>query len=239
MDRIGRFASLKEACTDFTPAFAPGDSDLTVAAQGLLLTTLEGCCADVDELVTDLKDLTDERVAAVKTLKEMTTRAVNRVKSNRAWATKLPMVKAAADKVRGMKLPKATLPTPPADPDAPAPKTRERGGQSYKDIEGHLGKLVAALGKCPDYNTGAPAEITTGMFETLQEAFRTGNASIAAKEVELGDAQIERLRLFESKKPLPDGSASLRDRWSRIKSAVKSQYGPGSAEYALVAPIKY
>ena len=62
---------------------------------------------------------------------------------------------------------------------------------------------------------------------------------MADKEVTLTDAQIDRLRLFESKKPLPDGSASLRDRWARIKKAVKAQYGPSSGEYALVAPIKY
>lgn len=59
------------------------------------------------------------------------------------------------------------------------------------------------------------------------------------KEVALRDAQIERLRVFESNKPLPDGSASLWDRWVRIKKAVAAQYGRSSAEYALVQGLKY
>lgn len=238
-DRIGRFTLLKDACDGMSPAFTPADSDITVLSQTSLITVLNTCCTVVTTAATDLKDQTDARVALVKTLKERVTRALNRVASNRAWAAKLPAVKAAADKVRGMKLPRTGALPVPSDPDAPVPKVRERGGESYRDIEGHVGKFIAALGKCAAYDTGAPADITSLMLMTLQGSLKTLNDQIAEKEVTLRDVQIERLRVFESKKPLPDGSASLRDRWARIKKAVKAQYGTGSAEYALVAPIKY
>jgi hypothetical protein len=34
-------------------------------------------------------------------------------------------------------------------------------------------------------------------------------------EVALADVWVERLRVFQSKKPLADGSASLQNRWAR------------------------
>jgi hypothetical protein len=238
-DRIGRFVLLKEACESMSPAFAPADTDITLAAQNTLVTTLNTCCTAVNTAQVELKDLTDPRVTLVKTMKERVTRAVSRVASNRAWASKLPAVKAAGDKVRGFKAPKPKLPPPPTDPDAPAPKKRDRGGQSYRDIEGYMGKFVSAVLKCAGYDTGAPGDIQSIMLSSLQSQLNTANTQIPEKEVVLGDAQIERLRIFESKKPLPDGSASLRDRWVRIKKAVKAQYGTASAEYALVRGIKY
>jgi hypothetical protein len=238
-DRIGRFTLLKEACADMAPPFLPPDTDITVASQTSLITTLNACCTAVTTALNDLKDLTDPRVTLVKTIKERVTRAVNRVDSNRAWASKLPAVKAAADKVRGFRGPKQAAPPAPTDPDAPAPKKTDRGGLSYKDIEGHLAKFIGTLGKCSGYDTGAPLEISTLAFTTLLGQLQTANTTIPDKEVALRDVQIERLRVFESKKPLPDGSASLRDRWTRIKKAVKAQYGVDSAEYALVLPIKY
>ncbi len=221
------------------PAFAPPDTDIAIPAQITLITTLNTCCTNVNDAANNLKDLSDPRAASIKVIKERVSRAVSRVKSNRAWASKLPAVKMAADKLRGLKVPKSTAPAPPADPDAPVPKNRDRGGQSYRDIEGNLGKFIGALAKCAGYDTGAPPDIFSGAFSTLLATLKTANDAIPDKEVALQDAQIERLRIFESKKPLPDGSASLRDRWVRIKQAVAAQYGRSSVEYALVKGIKY
>ena len=221
------------------PAFAPPDTDIAIPAQIALITTLNTCCTNVTNAATDLKDLSDPRAASIKVIKERVTRAVSRVVSNRAWAAKLPAVKAAADKVRGVMPPKSTAPPPPSDPDAPVPKPRDRGGRSYRDIEGHFGKFMAALAKCAAYETGAPGDISILALGSLQSALKTANDAVPEKEILLQDAQVDRLRIFESKKPLPDGSASLRDRWVRIKKAVASQYGRSSGEYALVKGIKY
>ena len=221
------------------PVFSPPDADIAIPAQITLITTLNTCCTNVASAAVDLKDLSDTRAASIKVIKERVGRAVSRVKSNRAWASKLPAVKAVADKLRGSKVPKSTAPAPPADPDAPAPKKRDRGGQSYRDIEGHLGKFINALMKCSGYDTGAPGDIQTIMFASLQGTLKTANDTIPDKEVALQDAQVDRLRIFQSKKPLPDGSASLRDRWVRIKLAVAAQYGRSSTEYTLVKGIKY
>lgn len=238
-DRIGRFTSLKDACETMSPTFLPVDTDIQIPAQDSLIAVLTTCCTLVNTGLTNLKDDSDARVALVKGIKERVTRALNRVGSNRAWASKLPNVKAAGDKVRGLKAPRSAPPPAPTDPDAPVPKQRDRGGQSYRDIEGNLGKFISALGKCAAYDTGAPADITIVSLTAAKTSLKALNDSVSDKEVSLRDSQIDRLRIFEAKKPLPDGSASLRDRWVRIKKAVKAQYGTGSAEYALVAPIKY
>ena len=102
-DRIGRFVLLKDACETMSPAFAPADTDIALPAQIALIGTLNTCCTNVNNAANDLKDLTGPRVTLVTTIKERVTRAVNRVESNRAWASKLPGVKATADKVRNMK----------------------------------------------------------------------------------------------------------------------------------------
>jgi hypothetical protein len=238
-DRIGRFVLLKEACESMSPAFAPPDTDIALAAQTALIMTLNTCCNAVMNASNDLKDLTDPRAASIKVIKERVTRAVSRVASNRAWASKLPAVKAAADKVRGVSPPKSTAPAVPADPDAPVPKTRDRGGRSYKDIEGYLFKFIGTLQKCTGYETGAPPDITIVSLQGLQVSLKAANEAIPDKQVVLQDAQVERLKIFESKKPLPDGSHSLRDRWVRIKKAVAAQYGRTSTEYELVRGIKY
>ena len=238
-DRIGRFVLLKEACESMVPAYVPLDADITIASQISLITTLNTCCTNVNNAATDLKDVADPRAASIKVIQERVTRAVSRVGSNRAWAGKLPAVKMAADKVRGMKPPRPVPLPVPTDPDAPVPKKRDRGGRSFRDIEGHLGKFVAALLKCPGYDTGAPGDIQTIMLSSLQGTLRTANDTVPEKEIALQDAQIDRLRIFASKKPLADGSASLQNRWVRIKKAVAAQYGRSSAEYALVSPIKY
>jgi hypothetical protein len=238
-DRIGRFVLLKEACEDMSPVFAPPDSDISVAAQAALIVTLNACCTNVADAETNLKEATDGRVEMVKGMKALTTRAVNRVASNRVWAGKLELVKKAADRVRGMKPPRPKLPAPPSDPEEPAPKKLDRGGEGYRDVESHFHKFMAALGKCSGYDTGAPADITLTSLDVALTTLRETNDAVPGLEVSLRELQIERLRVFQSKKPLPDGSAPLRDRWARIKKAVKSQYGTDSAQYELVAPIKY
>jgi hypothetical protein len=238
-DRIGRFMRLKEACASMNPAFAPADVELAPAAQVTLLTALEDAWKAVMDAETELKDLTGPRVTLVKTIRERATRALNRVASNHAWAAKLPAVKAAGNKLRNFRPPSVTAPPPDAGAGAIPPPKRDRGGQSYRDIEGHLGKFIAALTMCSGYDTGAPGDIGTSALGTLLGELSGANSSIPEREVALSDAQTARRRLFESKQPLPDGSASLRDRWVRIKMAVKSQYGVSSAEYALVRRIKY
>ena len=76
-------------------------------------------------------------------------------------------------------------------------------------------------------------------MSNLLAALKTANDAVPEKEIMLQDAQVDRLKIFESKKPLPDGSASLQNRWVRIKKAASSQYGRTSAEYTLVKGIKY
>ena len=142
-------------------------------------------------------------------------------------------------KLRAFELPKDTPPPAPSDPDAPPPKKRDRGGQSYKDVEGQLYKFIGTLAKCSAYDTGCPADINIAAFTTLYTTLKAANDTISDLEGDLTDVRIDRLRRFESKKALADGSMSLRDRWGRIKKAVASQYGRSSTQYEAVKGINY
>ena len=238
-DRLARATLLKEACATMTPAFTPAGADLTIAAQTTLLVTLTNCCTNVNNAVNDLKEKTDERATVVKDIKARVTRALGRVKSNLVWAPKLPLVKAAADSLRAARVTKTTPLPPPTNPDAPAPAPRNRGGQSYKDIEGHFQKFNNALTKCTGYDTGAPPDIFSGALTNLHTAYKTLNDVIPQKETDLTEVRLDRLRRFSGKLPLPDGTTSLRDRFIRIKTAVGSQYGRTSDQFLSVKNIKF
>ena len=238
-DRIGKFVLMKEACESMSPAFEPAAADIAIPALVSFITTLHTCCTNVTSAATDLKNLTGPRAASIKVITERVTRALSRVKSNRAWASQLPAVKTAADKARGVKPPKSAVTPSPAAPKAPAQKARGHGGSGYRDVEGYLRDFIAAVAQCQGYDTGAPVEISLLTLRSLHDALKTANIAVPEKAIMLQEAQADRLKVFVSKKPLPDGSASLHDRWGRIKNAVEAQYGRTSAEFARVWRIKY
>lgn len=215
-DRLQRGHSLHAVIVAATPVFAPADASLTAAAFATFLTSLATGNTAVADATADWRTAIATRADLVVTIKDRALRALNRVKSNRAWALQLPAVKAAAEKLRGYRQPKPKLP-----PDTPAPATRQSGDQSFADIKQLLTSLNAALGKVAGYDTGAPVDITVASLTALATQLEGQNTLVAGREQALAAARASRRDAF-------DGETGLRNRMTAIKAAVASQYGTTS-----------
>ena len=215
-DRLQRGHSLHSVIVAATPVFAPADADLAPAAFATFLSSVAAANTAVATTIADWHTAVAARTDLVVTIKDRALRALNRVKSNRAWDLQLPAVKAAADKLRGYRQPKPKLP-----PDTPAPPTRQSGDQSFADIKQLLTSLNAALGKVAGYDTGAPVDITVASLTALATQLDGQNTLVAGREQALAAARASRSDAY-------DGETGLRQRMTAIKAAIASQYGTTS-----------
>ena len=225
-DRLQRGRSLPAATSGFQPPFAPADDQLLPANFEDYLESLDGMNMTVAEAMADWQATAAIRSNLVTGIKALALRAVARVKSNALWKIQQPAVKAAADALRGYRTPKPKLPA-----DAPPALTRQKGDQSYGDIKALIDKLVAALKKVSDYDTGAPADISTAGIAALSTQLDGLNQLIAGKEQTLAAARATRKVGY-------DGANGLKEKMLAIKEATKAQYGGGSAEYLQVKGIR-
>ncbi len=230
-DRLQRGQQLKAALTTFNPAFAPADDRLGTAEFSDFLDEIEALNTGVADMEMAWKDGVASRQELAKDIRERTLRVLARVKSNVAWTRQLPPVKAAADALRGYRTP---APKPPPD-QPPAGRRAPATDQSYADIKGLLDKLLAALNRVPNYDTGAPADITIATLNSLATLLDAQNRMVAGQEQAVAAARAPRLAAYESEDAAAPG---LRARMKAIKESVKSQYGSASPEYAQVKGIK-
>ncbi len=87
--------SLHSVIVAATPVFAPADADLAPAAFATFLSSVAAANTAVATTIADWHTAVAARTDLVVTIKERALRALNRVKSNRAWDLQLPAVKAA------------------------------------------------------------------------------------------------------------------------------------------------
>jgi hypothetical protein len=225
-DRLQRGRELHAAIGGFVPPFAPADGQLTPPNFEDFLENLGGINNAVAEAEAAWQESAASRSALVADIKARALRASSRVKSNAAWKTHLPAVKAAADKLRGYRTPKPKTP----ENEAP-PKTRQKGDQSFGDIKALTDKLVAALKKVSGYDTGAPADISTAGLTAMSTQLDGINQLTAGKEQTLTAARAPRKTNY-------DGANGLKEKMLAIKEATKSQYGSQSPEYLQVKGIR-
>ncbi|MBC7980592.1 MAG: hypothetical protein H7Y36_08535 [Armatimonadetes bacterium] len=225
-DRLQRGRELQAATAGFLPAFAPADADLIPATFDAFLDGLDTLNTAVTDAAADWMDDVVKRTAKVTEIKARALRASSRVKSNAAWKMNLPAVKTAADNLRGYR-----TPPPKAPEDAPAPKTRLKGDQSYADIKGLTDKLVAALKKVPAYDTGTPADISIAGMMAIATQLDGLNQLVAGQEQALAAFRAPRKAGY-------DDAAGLKEKMLAVKEAAKSQYGSQSPEFLQIKGIR-
>ncbi len=224
-DRLQRGRSMKSAVGGFVPPFAPPDATLLPAAFDTFLDGLNTLNITAATAEADWKDDVADRIAMVKDIKARALRVSARVKSNAAWKTQFPAVKAAAEALRGYRIPK---PKAEPHPEVVQPKARQQGDQSFADIKNLLDKLTAALGHVPTYDTGAPADLTIATLSALATDLDALNQLVATKEQALISARTKRAAGYET----------LKDKMKAIKEAAVSQYGSRSPQHTQVRAIR-
>lgn len=230
-DRLQRAQQLKAALSTFNPAFAPADENLGTVEFGAFLDEIQALNTSVAYAETAWREGVAERKEMARDIRDRGLRVLARVKSHAAWTRQLPPVKSAVAALRGYRTRAPKLP-----PDQPrAGRRAPTTDQSFGAVKVLLDRLIAALNRVPNYDTGAPEEISLATLNSLASAFDGLNRSVADLEQGLTAARVPRLAAYD----LEDGNTpGLRARMRAIKESVKSQYRASSPQYAQVKGIK-
>ena len=229
-DRLGRGRLMQAAIAVFDPPFVPAEASLEEAAFETFLDTLDTLNTETANLVTQYSNGVDEREVLVTDIKARVLRVLSFVESNAAWKKYARGIKTLADKIRGNRPRKPKPPAPSETPGSPPAKARNKGEQSFAEIEENFEQLIAAVQGITGYTPPATA-ITVASLQTLSTNFSTKNSDMAALGRQVVLKQGERLDAY-------DGEGGLREKMLAIKKAVRAQYGSSSTEYDAVKSIK-
>lgn len=225
-DRAQRAGELRAAVAGMLPAYAPADSNFSLAAFATAITAAETANDRVETVRIPFDDQTDDREELLKTIGPLTTQALAYVKSNTAWAKRHEAVKKAADKVRGVRPYKKKSADP--DPDA---KKRQQGERSYVEIAGFFKTFWNRLELLAGY---APPDgrIAVDALQDTWAELDGLNKSLPTAGEALADAIADRSEAFI-------GAKGLKFVFDGVKTSVKGQYGQGSANYKSISGNKW
>ena len=228
-DRLQRGRDMQTATVGFSPAFAPVDSTLGAASFLTFLDGLDTLNTEVGTLLGQYTTGVAQRTPMVEDIKDRSLRVLSLIKSNAVWKAFLPAIKSLVDKIRGNTPKPPKPPAPGESPGSPPAKKRNKGEQSFGDIETNFEKLIALLAGVPGYTPPA-ADLTVANLTTLANDFAAKNLAMSSLGNQLGMKQKARSDAY-------DGDTGLRARMKAIKEAVRSQYGSSSPEYEQVKGI--
>lgn len=229
-DRAQKARGLHDAAEEFAPVYAPPSGGTTLAAFMTKITACEGLNNAVGGNDVVWSDSVTQRITLTKTIKATTTQLINYIKSSSTWKSKLPAAQRYANAIRGMKPPLKPLPPPP--PGTPAKKRRERGGQSFAELETNWRGLVTLATGLPGF---APTDlkIQAGTLGGLLSALKGLNDAIPGQEAALSESQQDRFKAFYQ----PE--LGLEDLFQSVKTTVKGNYGSTSSQWAQVKGMKW
>lgn len=225
-DRVQRAEKLHIAVSAFVPAYQPADAAYSLAAFTATIARATTANAAVDTSRMPYQDKVADRAALVKTLGPLVTQSLAYVKSNTAWAKRFDAIKALADKVRGVRPPKAQK----GDP-ATYKKTRNSGESSYVEIAAHLKRYIARLEALTGY---APpdAKISIAQLNAQHTTLTELNQSVPALAQTLADAIADRQESY-------NGPTGLKACFDGVKVSVKGQYGQTSPQYKSISGMRW
>ena len=228
-DRLQRGRDMQAAIAIFSPAFDPADPTLAATAFMNFLDALDQLNTETSTFVTSYTNGTAERMTMVAEIKDVALRVLSYLKSNPAWKKYLPGIKSLVDKIRGTSARRAKPPAATETPGSPQAKKRNKGEQSFGEIDTNFDRLVAALGSVPGY-APTTADLTIANLTARAAAYSAKNATMSTLGQTVGLKQRDRSAGY-------DGDGGLREKMKAIKQAVRAQYGSSSAEYAQVKGI--
>lgn len=223
-DQTGKATLIKEATETFDPPFAPPDADDLPANFGTYITSCIDKNTEIGTARQDYSNGAKERLDMVKDLKNRAMRSMTNVESVDAYESFAKGLKITYRKLRNYKVPGAKKP----DPNA---KKRNKGEQSFADIENLYKTFLAGLSAIPGY-THLDAELQLPALNTLYTNFHDKNVAMAELGAEENRLTAERYDMFYNTE------TGLKARMLSVKNAVKNQYGPESPEYLSIKGIR-
>jgi len=224
-DRLGRGNLLKSICEALDPAFAPADAENTPAVFQVLLDSCQTKNTAVENARTLYSTGAVERRVLVKNFKTISGRTLTNCESVKAYKPFAKTVRQVVRRISNYKLPKKDK---PQDPNK---KKRNRGTQSYAELENLFRLLFDTLTGIPGYTHTEPT-LQLPQIEIAFNDYKAKNTAMTAKEAAVNLRVKERFDVYNNKE------TGLRDRMKEIKKAVRNQYGTHSTQYLSVSGIK-
>lgn len=224
-DRAQKARDLHAACNKFSPVYSPPPLGVTLGAFMQKIVACEGLNDAVVTHESNWSDGVQQRITTAATIKTTATQLLNYIKSSTAWKSKCPAAKRFADAIRGIKHPRK--PAPPPAPGATAAAPRQRGGQSYAELETNWRGLVNLAAGLPGF-APTDAKIQTGTISGLLSTLKGLNGQISSLEAALSEAQMDRQKAYFK------AEEGLEFLFTTLKTTVKGQYGTSSSQWAQV-----
>ena len=224
-DRAQKARDLHAACSGFSPVYTPPPLGVTLAAFMQSIIACEALNNAVVVHESNWSDAVEQRINTAATIKTTATQLLNFIKSSTAWKSKCPAAKRFADAIRGIKHPRKPA-APPVPGETPA-TVRQRGGQSYAELETNWRGLVNLATGLPGF-APTDAKIQAGTLNGLLSDIKGLNGNISGLEAALSEAQMDRLKAYFKEEE------GLEFQFTKIKTTVKGQYGTSSSQWAQV-----
>ena len=226
---VANFQDLIAFVTGYGASYNPNKNALKLPQLIALHTAAQANLAEVVTKNTLYNNKVNERVAAFKDLKSLSTRLINALQTTDATPEKIANAKTFNKKMQGVRA-KAT--ETPTDPNTPAPSTISTSQQSYDQQIQHLAGIISVLETEPSY---APNEVDLQIATlTAKQADLTAkNSAVATAYTNVSNSRIARDTTIYG------ADTGLFDIATEVKKYVKSVFGATSPQFAQIKGIEF
>lgn len=226
---VANFQDLIAFVTGYGAVYNPSKNALKLPQLIALHTSAQANLADVVTKNTTYNNTVNERLNAFSNLKSLSTRLVNALETTDATPETIADAKGFNRKLQGKR---ASSPTEPTDPNAPAPNTISASQQSYDQQIQHLAGLISVLNLEPSYSPNEN-DLKIATLTTKQADLTAKNNAVATSYTGVSNSRINR------NKTLYDVNTGLVDIATEVKKYIKSLFGATSPEFAQVKGIEF
>ena len=226
---VANFQDLIAFVTGYGATYNPNKNALKLPQLIALHTAAQANLAEVVTKNTLYNNKVNERVAAFKDLKSLSTRLINALQTTDATPEKIANAKTFNKKMQGVRA-KAVETT--TDPNTPAPSTISTSQQSYDQQIQHLAGIISVLETEPSY---APNEVDLQIATlTAKQADLTAkNSAVATAYTNVSNSRIARDTTIYG------ADTGLFDIATEVKKYVKSVFGANSPQFAQIKGIEF
>lgn len=226
---VANFQDLIAFVTGYGAIYNPSKNALKLPQLIALHTSAQANLADVVTKNTTYNNTVNERLNAFSNLKSLSTRLVNALETTDATPETISDAKGFNRKLQGKR---ASSPTEPTDPNAPAPNTISASQQSYDQQIQHLAGLISVLNSEASYSPNEN-DLKVVTLTAKQADLTAKNNAVATSYTGVSNSRINR------NKTLYDVNTGLVDIATEVKKYIKSLFGATSPEFAQVKGIEF